>query len=627
MPRVPKGINRATRKRLRVAPMIKVKEEIGLQLDAYLTEQVNMAIRKRDEIKPRVEKWRKTIRGERAKAAVRRGASNLSVPLLIWARTAVRARISESFLGSRPILTVDSLTSRQGDEDLSPQTVAGAISRLMQSEIFSSRALNGQIALERVIAELVDLGTGVLKVVPERDNVRRVAGPDGKPITIADRGRIRWKHIPFMDLIYTDGFGADVSEMPFIGHQFDLTWTKIRMNMEIGHYDKSIMDDVRSASKGGESRKPEALRDHDIVELYLDWDIDGDGVPESLVIDWHVKAHKRLRTNWNPFPNGRRPIVIAQFDLPANITKTQGQGVSEKLEGPQQEIDAVHNIAIESAKRAGAHVIALKDGSRAEEEFGGDDDMLPGDVIVTGNPKEDIVPVPLGDASQALGLIDLEEHTRLYVTRILGLDESRVGSVESGKRVTAAVGMATMKEGRMIIRAAINSLARAVEEATYLTLDMYKTRLPQETIQAVMTPEEARLLQATVFSVPEDTVRSSFVIRVNAQDAAVAQEQKKNELMTITQGVLPFYDRYLQIIQILNAPETPEPAKRALITLVERMERGLEAVLNTVESIPNPAELLVSVGEFRDQLAAGAGQEDTTDVGTLIGDLGALGGA
>jgi len=57
------------------------------------------------------------------------------------------------------------------------------------------------------------------------------------------------------------------------------------------------------------------------------------------------------------------------------------------------------------------------------------------------------------------------------------------------------------------------------------------------------------------------------------------------------------------------------------------MERGLEAVLNTVESIPNPAELLVSVGEFRDQLAAGAGQEDTTDVGTLIGDLGALGGA
>jgi hypothetical protein len=62
--------------------------------------------------------------------------------------------------------------------------------------------------------------------------------------------------------------------------------------------------------------------------------------------------------------------------------------------------------------------------------------------------------------------------------------------------------------------------------------------------------------------------------------------------------------------------------------IIERMERGIEALLNTVESIPNPEELMVSVSELTDLLAETPTAEANTQPDPLadeagVGDLGA----
>jgi hypothetical protein len=58
------------------------------------------------------------------------------------------------------------------------------------------------------------------------------------------------------------------------------------------------------------------------------------------------------------------------------------------------------------------------------------------------------------------------------------------------------------------------------------------------------------------------------------------------------------------------------------------MERGIEALLNTVESIPNPDELMIRVGELSQMIEAGGAQTvestpDPTEEDTAVGDLGA----
>ena len=630
-------ITKRVREQLGVAPQVKLTTKSATALDLYLQDQIPKAINARDKILPRVNKWRSTIRGERAKGGVRRNSatSNISVPLLIWARVAVRARLTESIIQSpNDVVSAEPLRGTREDEDTLVTTTAKAIGRFMSSQILNTRALNGRNVIEKCSAELVDLGSCAMKVITTPGTAKNVGPPPGAranatPTLRLQPQHVKWEYISWLDLVFLDGFGTDTQAMPFIGHQFEQTFGEIKQWGTIGHYTEESVEKVKSSAQDRAGDKPPAFQPHDLVELYLDWDIDDSGIPSALLVTYHLKARQRMRTIWNQFPDGRRPILMAQFDLPDDITNARGQGVSEKLEGAQDEVDAIHNIGIEAGKRGVAHLIVLKEGSRMEEEIGGDTDIMPGDTVVTSTPDEDIKSVPLGDPRAGMAAIQLEEHTRLYVTRILGLDESRIGNVESGKRVTAAVGMASMKEGRMIIKSALDSESDMFGEATYLTLDLYKRNPPRSAIQNVLTEEESTALLSTVFSLDDVSTRDSFLIRVNARDAAVDEQAKKQEMLIINQALFPFYDRIQSLILALANPQLPPKATRPLLLLIERMERGIAALLNTVETIANPEELLIRVGEISKMLeeseAPGVPEDFVGDEAdrSLVGDLGA----
>jgi hypothetical protein len=630
----PKGpLTKAVKEQLQIAQAVPITDVQRESLTSYLREQIPIAIRSRDELLPRIEKWRKTIAGKRASGMARNShTSNLSVPLTIWARVAVRARITESILTANKVVGMEPIPGRDQDED-SNQTIANNMATFLNSQILSSRGLNGKTVIEKAAAEMVDLGASAIKVFPEPGTVRNVRPASGarnnkgKLKIIAPR--VRWEHISWTDLVFVDGYGTDTQAMPFIGHQFNQNWSQMQSWANMGHYEPAAIAAVESHFANKDANKPAAVRDHDLIELYLDWATDETGVESALLVTWHEKAQIPVRIVWSPISDGTRPILISRFDLPEDMTMARGQGVSEKLEGPQDEVDAIHNIGIEAGKRGVAHVIVLKEGTRAEEEFGGDTDILPGDVIVTGTPDEDIKAVPLGDTNAAMAAVQLEEHTRVYVTRILGLDESRMGNVESGKRVTAQVGMTSIREGRMIIRAALGSFADMLAEAGYLTLDLYKQVPPIQALRAALAPEAAQAVVEAVFAVDDLSMRSSFLLRINAQDAAISEENRKQEMLIINQALFPFYDRIQSIIIALANPELPPEAKKPLTLLVGRMERGMEALLNTVDAIPNPEELLISVGEIEDMIKAQSGEELTEEPfgeeaeQSLIGDLGA----
>lgn len=594
----------AQREAIRFSTHIVVPDKIGVVLDAWLDMEVQRAQRTRSEKDGRIERWRKTLSGRNPNPVQKRGAANISVPLTMWARTGVRARVDQGVWEASPIISVTPFKGRDSEDAPSNATAAKALQNLLIAEVLNPRGLNGRAAMGRTQAELIDLGTSGLKVAPTPARYRRFpprevgADPECRVIP----GRVTWEYISRQDLLWVEGYGTDTQEMPFIGHEFDQPWGEIVAYGEEGHYDKSAIDAVEVFYKKNQGDRPAAVRDHRLAELYLDYDVDDDGYTEAVLITWHIEARRRMRTIWTPIPSGRRPIVMGNFDLPADLTSADGQGLCEKTEGVQDETDAVHNIAIEAGKRGAAHVLVVKEGTRAEEEFGGEDDIMPGDVIVTAAPDEDIKVVPLGDPQAALAGLQIEDHSRMYLMRMFGFDESRLGNLESGKRVSAQVGMTTIREGRVIIRQVLGSIRDMMTEAAYLTIELWKTRLPAATIAAVLTPEEANLLSTSVFSLSETSLRSQFLVTVNAEDAATVEETKKNELMAINQFLFTFYDRLTQLVITLANPQIPPSAKAPLVMIAERMERGVEALLNTLDTIPNPDELLVSVARMRGML-------------------------
>lgn len=583
---------------------IDVDTALWEQIEGWIRSHVdtadrNMLARNKD----RRERWRGTLRGERVRPPIRSDASNLSVPLTMWANAAVKARLRAGTIETNPLITAMPMDSEAND-------VAKAMVDFFTAEFRNPRGLGGEIAVDKIINEAVPIGTAGLKVYIEPDKVRYqptygVAEPVETPVP----GRVRWEYIAADDLIYCDGYGTDTQCMPLIGHRFPSTWGNMKYMVEAGYYDKNACEKVRSyyAQTGSDMtsadpNNPAYFRIHELAEIYFDYDVTGDGITTPCVAFYHTQCKKLVGLLYNYAPGAVRPIWLVPFDQNPDPTMPEGQGVCEKLDGAQDETDAIHNLSIEAIKRAIAHLIVLKSNSGAEQELGGGDPIIPGDHVVSDIPDEDIKAIPLGSAQGVeVGMVS-EDRTRQYVTRILGLDESAMGDVQSGKRVPASLGLEIKKDSRVIVAHALTTLGRVLTEATYFTFDLWKFRLPTDSLIAAVGRQNAQKVRDVVFSTNEVTLRSQYIITFNATDAAATQESRKQSLLIIGNYLMQFYDKLMTYTQM--AAQVPPPMQNAVMMIASKLENSVRALVTTVDEIHNADEVIPEVSMIAAALQA-----------------------
>ncbi|TFG83827.1 MAG: hypothetical protein E4H20_04670 [Spirochaetales bacterium] len=546
----------------------------------------------------------------------------MSVPLTIWVSSNTRARQIEGIFNIPPFVTAQPLGGeREGAGVQESLKTANALQKFLESEVRNPLALDGYNAGEKIITEKTNYGTSALKVFIEADKVLLV--PPGDAVDII-RGRPKWAYVSFEDLIYWDGYGTDTQAMPYVGHEFPRTWAEMLTWVEMGYYEKSAVNAVKAFyddnKPGRDSSSPVTVIEHPIAELYLNFPTtvrqneDGSttiGLPAALIVDYHMKAQKILRVTWNTNPRGVRPIFVDQFDVNPDPRLLQGQGVCEKLEGAQDETDAVHNIGIEAGKLAAAHLIGVKMGSQAEKDLGGGDPIMPGDLYASEDPDDDVTTKPLGDPNAAVVAVQLEEHTRQYVMRMFGFDEGSLGDTTAGKRVPASLGLSIQREGKIPTSHSLSKSSNMYTDAMYLTIDLYRQVLPMDSLIAAVGQEAAQNLLTTVFAVADVEARNQFVINVTAQDASTINEQRKNELMMMTQFLFGFYDKLVQMGML--AAQVPPEFQPILTDIVEKIQNAVRLLLSNIESIQNPEDVIPEVaaairelGQLSQSIAGGS---------------------
>jgi hypothetical protein len=591
---------------VRPMPLIDLPKSLHTELESWLTETIPMLQRERDSDLHRRERWMETLRGKRSDPAIARDASNMSVPLSIWVSSNTRARQVEGIFNIPPFVTAQPMGgSREGEGVQEALKTSNALQKFLESEVRNPNGLDGYNAGEKIITEKTNYGTSALKVFIEND--RPLLVPGGQEVDII-RGRPKWAYVSFEDLLYWDGYGTDTQAMPYVGHEFTKTWSDMLAWVEMGYYSRKAVMAVKAFyadnKKGRDATAPVSVIEHDIAEIYVNFPTtvrtndDGTttvGFPAALIVDYHLKAQKILRTTWNTNPRGVRPLFMDQFDVNPDPRCGKGQGVCEKLEGAQDETDAVHNIGIEAGKLAAAHLIGVKLGSHAEKDIGGGDPILPGDVYASEDPDEDVTTKALGDPNAAVVAVQLEEHTRQYIMRMFGFDEGSLGDTSAGKRVPASLGLSIQREGRIPTSHSLSKSSDMYTAAMYLTIDLYRQVLPEDSLIAAVGEEAAENLASTVFAIADVDARNQFIINVSAQDASTITEQRKNELMMMTQFLFGFYDKLIQT-GMLTAQVPPE-FKDVLTDIIEKIQNSVRILLSNVESIQNPEEVIPEVAE------------------------------
>lgn len=602
-------ISRTTLANMQEIPEIKnISDVKWKEIEAWLQAGVSDAIKGRKERNDeRRRKWRMTLAGERSIPRQRRDQSNLSVPLTVWASAAVRARVRAGTIESDPIITV----VPNANLDLTGDAAAAAknLATFYTAEFRNPRALGGIEACDLAISDFVPMGTAGYTVEIQPDRVHWVYDATAGALTRrVERGRVRHSYISADDAIYPLGFGTNVRAMPFVGRQFCWTWQDILTMREAGYLDATATQLVAGQgttvnTSGGSAHVAYSTYDCDMI--YFDYPLFDDGLPVALQAYRHTTQGVLLGLQFSTAPRGVKPIWLFNFDGNPDPTSPEGQGVCEKLEGVQEETDLIHNLGIESAKRAIAHVIVLREGSGADEEFGGDVPLLPGDHVTTERPAEDFIAVPLGSTEGMQAAIAQEANSLRYVMRLLGLDESALGNVESGKRVPASLGLEIKKDSRVITSHAIANFGAVMTEITYYTMELWKFRLPEDTLAAAVGAEGAQLLKQSVFSSSEFDLRSRYIVNFNATDAAATEESRKQQLLVVGQYLQGMYDRIIQYAQM--ATQMPPPMQQALMGIMDKMLNGTRALLNTIDDIHNPDELLPKVADIAAAVAQ-AGQ-------------------
>jgi hypothetical protein len=596
--------NRVTKARVQEIYNANVSDEKWSEIERWLIETVGDAIKGRDDrLKHKRVIYKATLSGERSRPPFRQDASNLSTPLTIWASAGVRARLRTSILESDPVIIASPLGEDPTGE------IAASAKRLVdffEAEFRNPRALGGEQACDKCITDTTNYGGAGLKVYIEPDKVRYLPKMgSAEPTMDVRQGRVRWAYISPNDLIYVNGYGTDTQAMPVVGHQFEWSWQDILTSREAGYLDAFAVAKIQY--QGGQpnatgSNTSAAFRVYEMSELYFDYHLGDDGIPTPLCAFFDTKNKCLLGLNLSYSPRGARPIWITQFDENPDPTNPEGQGVCEKLAGAQDETDLIHNLGIEAFKRAVAHLIVLKANSGAESELGGSEPILPGDHCVTEDPETDIRIVPLGTIQGVEIAGFQEDKTRGYVTSMLGLDQSAVGNVDAGKRVPASLGLEIKKDSRVITAHAISSFGTTLTEAVYYTFELYQQRLPLDSLIAACGREAAELLRATVFSASEIDIRSKYIVNFNALDAAATGEQKKQQLLVVGQYLGAYYDKLITYAQL--ASTLPPPLQSALVNVMQAMENSTKALLNTIEDIHNPDELIPKVSELAAALQA-----------------------
>ena len=346
--------------------------------------------------------------------------------------------------------------------------------------------------------------------------------------------------IPIEDIVYPENW-KDIQKMPWIAHDVPKALYELQDLAQAGIYDQDAVDlIVKHAEYGSttvrqenedEIRGARPARDDELTltEFYFYYDADKDGRHEDLIFTIHVPTGTVLRQGYNVF--GYRMLAAGTF-----IDRTfmlEGRGSGQTTEFLQDEVEGIHNVRNDNMKFANMRLVAAKRGSIRENEK-----FYPGKIFLTDNPKEDIVPIQLGEVYPSS--LQAENTTMNYAREASGMSSIMGGFADPtlGSRDTAKGQGMRLSRGQGLfasIAEGMNEVFGKIGMMIFFQLVHNKGRvIANERKSMRMTEKEIDVLEK-VLSRPLEDVPLKMAFNIRTSDIDQTFEAKRQNMLSLTQ--------------------------------------------------------------------------------------------
>jgi len=579
-------------------------------LKQYITEEIEDAFSSRSQLD---QEWRDLMRQYEGvpKNPVRNfpieNAPNTEITLGAIACDSIYAQMIDLIYTASPLITVNATNSNFVDH-------AKAMQRF--TNIVATQEAKIRPASENTALDDVQLGTGAY-YIPWIEQIKKT-----KSSEVLRRGPYVFSW-PIEDVIVPGGSYDDPQTLPWIGLRSYCTKSDIikraERNKSKGKWDISGIkpagnkDWVRSRREtlGRTTTSSRRMSDiYEIIDLYVNFDIDGDGMDEDLLVAFDRTSRSIMFRDYNPFDT--RPIEICRYQLRAHLF--YGLGVMEMIKPYQEEATEIHNSRTLNMLLANCRFYVALDGTVSETTK-----IWPAKVQFVQGSVDNLKSFPMADTYPS------SPQAQAITT---SLAERRVGAGEitspSSVIPSHTSGIATLSVLQQVNRRftpAFDGFKIATGRAIIQCLYRYQERLlagdkkTEEHIFEIMGSEEGRFVIDTL---KDQGFDESFKVELTVSSASVNRDADRQNAIILVNLLATYYQRTLELVAIAANPQTPEPVRDVARKIANSAGEIIERTIRTFDQIRDPEAFRVDINAELDKIQ-GVGQEGLASLTDLLG--------
>lgn len=563
--------------------LLKLDEDTENRLREYIDNEVDAFYRERQ---PLMEDWKRWQEVYWAAPATKeknfpfKRAANIVVPLAAISVEAFHARVMNTLFSVEPFWSIRPRSAEW-------ITAAKPFENFLQAQVENGKTLRLWECANDVNLELTKLGTAVVKTGYERvtkKTIRNVGGQEEIGYVTTKNGA-NVARVPLGNFIQRLA-ELDPQSAPLVGEEHEFTWSqmkrmsgdgrmrpeqveKIKSHWVEAHSQADVSDGSQLTAKVDELTNfaPSWYEVFKVLELWITFDVDGDGWDEEIVVDYHKASRTFLSIRYNWYDDLHRPYRIGNLFNVEGIWA--GIGLCKQSEQFQEQATTIHRQRLDNATLANMSQLAL----RKNMGYGPGEPIFPGKMWFVDDPTKDIREFKLSDVYNS-AYANEEAVSRLWEKRT-GINEMVLGIPHDGTPAPATSDLTRLAEGNKKFDLALKNIRKWWSEIGLDVVTNYQIFGDQQVHFWIMDPEDAMEVER-VLNMPATMVRDGAVIDLTVSDSITNREVEKQQWLGLFQVITNYYDRVLALAQLFGPEIFGSIAQKAVLASDEALRRLLE---------------------------------------------------
>jgi hypothetical protein len=597
---------------------VDVPEERLEALDGFLRERLDLAHQNLQQRLIRYGEIDALLDGEQSRVQPTYDGASRVVTTTTQARTdSVAERVFEAFSSGSPVARISAVTGRDSKTGIDWHGVSREATDWFDYNWRMSSRLNGHNVSRANIGDLTRYGICGIKVLLEKDTIKggfynSNTGAWEKDVSPRETyAGPRWFYVSPRDMLWPEGYGQDIQSLPFFAQLIRYSWSAIQIKVKREIYDPNAVSRIQAATYKGPAAQSqdiinqEMLRtDYEIAEVWVNFDIDGDGIEESLIVDWHLEARQRLRCAYNPFRS--RPIYVARL-RERSSTSFDGKGIPDILRSSQDEMDRFHNLGLDAGRVALKSARLIRMGSALASMLTDPDVQIGPDFeAVTENPTLDLSVVPLGDPGPAMLALRLTTDIENAVNKLVGIGPGQLGDISLAPRSAASGIGQLLHEGGFFTRGVSSRYAEAFREAVIQTFEVVRRNPNLSQSYVILGDDGAHLERLFSLAGPLEYI---WAVKIGVADPSDSPDAFVQRNLIVGQFMLSWLREVATLVGTIGSAQVEESVKVGLAKLAVVSEEIVHRIIENSKDMQDLTPILPGLQDLLPKIAVMAAQE------------------